>query len=213
MHDEATWGTEPFRIGLWVGTDVSPETIRRGAEAARAGGRLGRRLPADRAADPALPVVRVRDRRPATSRPMSRNGGCTSTAATNSPSARSPRAARSMTACRFSPWTRRSTGSLPPSSSRRWTSSPGSPGKVRRRPCSVTSPGSATGTGTYTRTTSPATSRTGASTRAKDGLPRRRGAPGGQAPAAGPGHPGRAAPHHRARSAPPPGCSRSRSTR
>ncbi len=23
--DEATWGTEPFRIGLWVGTDVSPK--------------------------------------------------------------------------------------------------------------------------------------------------------------------------------------------
>ncbi|MEV4197561.1 DISARM system helicase DrmA [Micromonospora globbae] len=25
MQDEATWGTEPFRIGLWVGTDVSPK--------------------------------------------------------------------------------------------------------------------------------------------------------------------------------------------
>jgi hypothetical protein len=25
MRDEATWGTEPFRIGLWVGTDVSPK--------------------------------------------------------------------------------------------------------------------------------------------------------------------------------------------
>jgi hypothetical protein len=25
MADEATWGTEPFRIGLWVGTDVSPK--------------------------------------------------------------------------------------------------------------------------------------------------------------------------------------------
>jgi len=24
-EDEATWGTEPFRIGLWVGTDVSPK--------------------------------------------------------------------------------------------------------------------------------------------------------------------------------------------
>ena len=22
LRDEATWGTEPFRIGLWVGTDV-----------------------------------------------------------------------------------------------------------------------------------------------------------------------------------------------
>ncbi len=25
MGDPATWGTEPFRIGLWVGTDVSPK--------------------------------------------------------------------------------------------------------------------------------------------------------------------------------------------
>ncbi|MEV1107798.1 MULTISPECIES: DISARM system helicase DrmA [unclassified Micromonospora] len=25
LEDEATWGTEPFRIGLWVGTDVSPK--------------------------------------------------------------------------------------------------------------------------------------------------------------------------------------------
>src|SRR5262249_39272961 len=24
-RDEATWGGEPFRIGLWVGTDVSPK--------------------------------------------------------------------------------------------------------------------------------------------------------------------------------------------
>ena len=24
-EDEATWGVEPFRIGLWVGTDVSPK--------------------------------------------------------------------------------------------------------------------------------------------------------------------------------------------
>lgn len=25
LEDEATWGVEPFRIGLWVGTDVSPK--------------------------------------------------------------------------------------------------------------------------------------------------------------------------------------------
>ena len=25
LRDEAAWGTEPFRIGLWVGTDVSPK--------------------------------------------------------------------------------------------------------------------------------------------------------------------------------------------
>lgn len=25
LRDEETWGTEPFRIGLWVGTDVSPK--------------------------------------------------------------------------------------------------------------------------------------------------------------------------------------------
>ncbi len=25
--DPATWGAEPFRIGLWVGTDVSPKRV------------------------------------------------------------------------------------------------------------------------------------------------------------------------------------------
>ena len=29
-----TWGDEPFRIGLWVGTDVSPEAVRGGRGAA-----------------------------------------------------------------------------------------------------------------------------------------------------------------------------------
>ena len=32
--DEATWGSEPFRIGLWVGTEVSPEAVRGGRRAA-----------------------------------------------------------------------------------------------------------------------------------------------------------------------------------
>ncbi|MFC5379324.1 DISARM system helicase DrmA [Aquipuribacter nitratireducens] len=31
-EDEATWGTEPFRIGLWVGTDVSPKRYPEAAE-------------------------------------------------------------------------------------------------------------------------------------------------------------------------------------
>jgi len=29
LEDEATWGIEPFRIGLWVGTDVSPKQFER----------------------------------------------------------------------------------------------------------------------------------------------------------------------------------------
>jgi hypothetical protein len=31
-RDEATWGSEPFRIGLWVGTDVSPKRWNEAAE-------------------------------------------------------------------------------------------------------------------------------------------------------------------------------------
>lgn len=31
-EDEATWGAEPFRIGLWVGTDVSPKRYPEAAE-------------------------------------------------------------------------------------------------------------------------------------------------------------------------------------
>lgn len=34
-EDEATWGTEPFRIGLWVGTDVSPKRYPEAAEQLR----------------------------------------------------------------------------------------------------------------------------------------------------------------------------------
>ncbi|WP_432793898.1 DISARM system helicase DrmA [Rhodococcus ruber] len=30
--DQATWGSEPFRIGLWVGTDVSPKRFEEAAE-------------------------------------------------------------------------------------------------------------------------------------------------------------------------------------
>ena len=52
----ATWGDEPFRIGLWVGTDVSPKRY----EEAEGGpsGPSGGGVPADRAAVPAVPVVR-----------------------------------------------------------------------------------------------------------------------------------------------------------
>ena len=54
--DEATWGSEPFRIGLWVGTDVSPKRFEEADEQLTQGQRI-RRAPADGAADPALPVV------------------------------------------------------------------------------------------------------------------------------------------------------------
>jgi hypothetical protein len=44
--DEATWGTEPFRIGLWVGTDVSPKRFEEADEQlTRANEHGGRRLP------------------------------------------------------------------------------------------------------------------------------------------------------------------------
>ena len=35
LEDEATWGTEPFRIGLWVGTDVSPKRFEEADEQLR----------------------------------------------------------------------------------------------------------------------------------------------------------------------------------
>jgi len=34
--DEATWGPEPFRIGLWVGTNVSPKRVKEAAEQLKA---------------------------------------------------------------------------------------------------------------------------------------------------------------------------------
>ena len=41
-RDEDTWGTEPFRIGLWVGTDVSPKRFEEAQEQLeRAGSRCG----------------------------------------------------------------------------------------------------------------------------------------------------------------------------
>lgn len=35
LDDEETWGTEPFRIGLWVGTDVSPKRFEEADEQLR----------------------------------------------------------------------------------------------------------------------------------------------------------------------------------
>ena len=35
-EDPATWGDEPFRIGLWVGTNVSPKRVKEADEQLRA---------------------------------------------------------------------------------------------------------------------------------------------------------------------------------
>lgn len=40
-EDEATWGSEPFRIGLWVGTDVSPKRFEEAEEQLRAANEYG----------------------------------------------------------------------------------------------------------------------------------------------------------------------------
>ena len=136
--DPATWGAEPFRIGLWVGHRRVAQAVRRGRRAAAPRHR-GPRLPAHRAADPALPVVRNPDRRPVTCASTWPPGGSSSTAVTTWARARSPRAAPSRTACRCSPSTRRSTGSRRRSSSPRSTSSPGWPARARPRRCSGTS--------------------------------------------------------------------------
>ena len=92
-EDPATWGDEPFRIGLWVGTDVQPEAVRGGRRAADEGQRVRRRtgLPCCRssAARGAAPRSRRRKCRADTSDAA----GVRATAATSSPAARSPRAA------------------------------------------------------------------------------------------------------------------------
>ena len=62
-EDEATWGSEPFRIGLWVGTDVSARSGSRRPTSSSTKANEDGGAPADRAADPALPVVRHADRR------------------------------------------------------------------------------------------------------------------------------------------------------
>ena len=61
-RDPGVWGDEPFRIGLWVGTDVSPEAVRGGEGAAQAGREGGAERAADRPAVPAVPLVRHPDR-------------------------------------------------------------------------------------------------------------------------------------------------------
>jgi len=44
-EDPETWGSEPFRIGLWVGTDVSPKRVSEAAEQlAKVHGGFGHRL-------------------------------------------------------------------------------------------------------------------------------------------------------------------------
>ena len=44
LRDEATWGTEPFRIGLWVGTDVSPKRYDEAENQLKRAARQGYRL-------------------------------------------------------------------------------------------------------------------------------------------------------------------------
>ena len=40
-RDEATWGDEPFRIGLWVGTDVSPKRYEEAKEQLKRAAKAG----------------------------------------------------------------------------------------------------------------------------------------------------------------------------
>jgi hypothetical protein len=40
-EEESTWGTEPFRIGLWVGTDVSPKRFEEAEEQLRSANEYG----------------------------------------------------------------------------------------------------------------------------------------------------------------------------
>ena len=74
-EDEATWGVEPFRIGLWVGTDVSPKRFEEADEQLTKANEYGV-APPDGAADPALPVVRHADHRGAGQGRRDRRGAC-----------------------------------------------------------------------------------------------------------------------------------------
>ena len=104
------WGTTPFRIGLWVGSSVSPNIVRGGRAADhRVAGRRAlrrRRLCSFRCARGA-----GRGCRPdGTWRPTGCGGACWCTAPIPRETARSHGGTPPMRACRCSPWTRRSTG-------------------------------------------------------------------------------------------------------
>ena len=57
-QDTKTWGDEPFRIGLWVGGQVSPNWYDEGGGGDHRGPRLAALQAHRRAADARLPVVR-----------------------------------------------------------------------------------------------------------------------------------------------------------
>ena len=112
LRDEATWGTEPFRIGLWVGTDVSPkrydeaETQLKRAAKAGSGYRLTV-LQIQRCPWCGTPIGAANVQPdPETRRIFVYCGDERATA-------RSRGTGRWAMGCRSSPWTRRSTGSRP----------------------------------------------------------------------------------------------------
>ena len=100
--------------GCGSGPTCSPKRYEEAEEQLKRAAHGGRRLPADRAADPALPVVRHPDRRGATCSADAEQRRvyvyCGDELA-DCPFAAGRRA--SERACRSSPWTRRSTGSRP----------------------------------------------------------------------------------------------------
>lgn len=152
-EDPDTWGTEPFRIGLWVGTGVSPNWFTEAREQiteARDSG-SGRRANV-------LQTVTCRGAAPnctltATYTPTKNSGGSTCSAATAKALTRAHSRGDSPTKdCRSSPWTRRSTGCCPVSSSPPWTSWRSSRGKATRECCLAGSKSTVPGTATGTRT-------------------------------------------------------------
>ena len=179
-----------------------PEAFRRGTRAGRVGS--PGRTPDGLMASPSCSssVVRgaaSRSTRSGMWKRSRRPSGSRSTAATARASARSPRTATADGACRSSRWTRRSTGTRRRSCSRPSTSSPGWPARGRQPASSATWPRDApvTATATPTRVVTPA--RASRTRRQHEGRLAYRSRRRAESPAAaaGPDHPGRAAPDHR----------------
>ena len=97
--DEPTWGAEPFRIGLWVGTDVSPKRFEEADEQLTKANEYGAHrltvLQIQRCPWCGTPITAAQVKADA-----DRAAGVRATAATSWRAARSPRAAPSPRVCR-----------------------------------------------------------------------------------------------------------------
>ena len=106
---DSRWGTTPFRIGLWVGSSVSPNSFEE-AERQITESRGSERVLGGVLQLPVCPWCGSRLSSGERARPTGCGGGCSCTARTPRGTARSRRGTLPTRGCRCSPWTRRSTG-------------------------------------------------------------------------------------------------------